>query len=64
VQIAAAANIGSNGSFVVTNAQVFGIFVGIVLTHALVCSLGTSVLARLQTVYVGLNVLLVRRLAS
>jgi hypothetical protein len=33
------------------------VYVAIVLSHAALCSLGTTVLARLQTVYTVLNVL-------
>ncbi|KAI0258155.1 amino acid/polyamine transporter I [Gloeopeniophorella convolvens] len=58
VQIMAAVTIGSDGSFVATNSKKFGVYVGIVLTHAVVCCLGTQVLARLQSVYVVLNILL------
>ncbi|KAF8961614.1 amino acid/polyamine transporter I [Flammula alnicola] len=58
VQVMAAATIGSGGSFEPTSAQLFGVYVAIILTHAVICCLGTSVLARLQTVYVVLNVLL------
>ncbi|KAH7882169.1 amino acid/polyamine transporter I [Phlebopus sp. FC_14] len=58
VQIAAAASIGSGQTFVATEAQIFGIYVAIVVSHAVVCCLGTPVLARLQTFYVVLNVLL------
>ncbi|THU93843.1 APC amino acid permease [Dendrothele bispora CBS 962.96] len=57
VQVMAAATIG-NPSFEPTNAQLFGVYAAIVITHALVCCLGTTLLARLQTVYVVLNVLL------
>ncbi|KAG7451942.1 amino acid transporter [Guyanagaster necrorhizus] len=59
VQIMAAVKIGSNNqSFEPTNAQLFGVYVAINLTHIVNCSLGTSVLARLQSVYVALNVVL------
>ncbi|KAF9556455.1 amino acid transporter [Agrocybe pediades] len=58
VQVMAAASIGSNGAFEPTDAQLFGVYAGIVLTHAVICCLGTAVLARLQTVYVILNVVL------
>jgi hypothetical protein len=34
-----------------------GVYGGIVLSHAVVCSLGTKVLARLQNVYIALNIL-------
>ncbi|KAF9480661.1 amino acid transporter [Pholiota conissans] len=58
VQIMAAATIGSGGTFEPTSAQLFGLYAAIIISHAVICCLGTSVLARLQTVYVILNVLL------
>ncbi|KAF8168438.1 APC amino acid permease [Crassisporium funariophilum] len=58
IQIMAAVTIGSSGSFEPTAAQTFGVYAAIVLSHAVICCLGTAVLARLQTVYVVLNVLL------
>ncbi|KAK0473112.1 amino acid/polyamine transporter I [Armillaria novae-zelandiae] len=59
VQVMAAVKIGShNQSFEPTNAQLFGVYVAISLTHVVGCCLGTTVLARLQSVYVALNVLL------
>ncbi|KAI0275985.1 amino acid/polyamine transporter I [Russula aff. rugulosa BPL654] len=58
VQVMAAANIGSNGSFIATKLETFGVYVALVLSHAVVCCLGTRVLARLQNVYVTLNILL------
>ncbi|PPR02833.1 hypothetical protein CVT24_002230 [Panaeolus cyanescens] len=58
VQVMAAATIGSGGTFEPTDAQLFGVYAAIVLTHAVICCLGTTVLARLQTVYVVLNILL------
>lgn len=39
--------------------NVSGVYVLVVLTHAVICCLATRVLARLQTVYVVLNVLFV-----
>jgi len=55
----AAVSIGStNQSFVPTNAETFGVYAAIVVSHAVLCCLGTKILARLQTVYVVLNVLL------
>ncbi|KAG1721083.1 amino acid/polyamine transporter I [Suillus paluster] len=56
LQIMAAASIGSGQTFTATSAQTFGVYVAIVLSHAVICCLGTAVLARLQTVYVVLNV--------
>ncbi|CCO30325.1 putative amino-acid permease C15C4,04c [Rhizoctonia solani AG-1 IB] len=38
--------------------QTYGIYLAILLTHALVCSLATEVLARLQSFYVILNLIL------
>ncbi|KAF9237249.1 amino acid/polyamine transporter I [Melanogaster broomeanus] len=58
VQITAAASIGSDQQFVATDIQAYGIYAAIVLSQAIICSLGTKVLARLQTVYVACNVLL------
>lgn len=34
-----------------------GIYVAVVLTHGVICCFGTKVLARLQSLYVVLNVL-------
>ncbi|PCH43032.1 APC amino acid permease [Wolfiporia cocos MD-104 SS10] len=59
VQVMAAVSIGStNQSFAATEGQTYGVYAAIVLSHAVICCLGTKVLARLQTVYVVLNVLL------
>ncbi|CAE6413567.1 unnamed protein product [Rhizoctonia solani] len=58
VQVTAAATIGSGGNFVATTGQTYGIYLAILFTHAVVCSLATNVLARLQGVYVILNLIL------
>ncbi|KAH8115111.1 amino acid transporter [Phellopilus nigrolimitatus] len=58
VQIMAAASIGSNENFEATSAQTYGVFCLILLTDSIICCFATNVLARLQTVYVILNVLL------
>ncbi|KAJ7058137.1 amino acid/polyamine transporter I [Mycena amicta] len=58
VQVMAAVTIGSEGTFEATSAQTYGVYVAIVSSHAVVCCLGTTVLARLQTVYVILNLVL------
>ncbi|KAG1851835.1 amino acid permease-domain-containing protein [Suillus subalutaceus] len=58
VQIMAAVSIGSGQTFTATSAQTFGVYVAIVLSHAVICCLGTAVLARLQTVYVVINICL------
>ncbi|KAF5364229.1 hypothetical protein D9756_000907 [Leucocoprinus leucothites] len=57
VQVMAAITIGTNGNFEVTNARLFGVYAAIIISHGVVCCLGTRVLARLQTVYIALNVL-------
>ncbi|KAK7005720.1 GABA permease [Favolaschia claudopus] len=57
-QVMAAANIGSNGEFVATNAQVYGVYAAILVSHAFTASLATKVLARLQYFYVFLNIAL------
>ncbi|KAJ7719466.1 amino acid/polyamine transporter I [Mycena olivaceomarginata] len=55
-QIMAAANIGSDGQFVATNAQVYGVFCAILVSHAIMGSLATKVIARLQHFYIFLNI--------
>jgi len=59
VQICAAVSIGTNMSFSATTSQTYGVFVAILFTHGLVCSLGTKVIARLQRIWILLNVCLV-----
>ncbi|KAF8152248.1 amino acid permease-domain-containing protein [Crassisporium funariophilum] len=58
VQIMAAVSIGSSGTFEPTSAQTFGVYAAIILSHAVLCCFGTFLLARLQTVFVVLNILL------
>lgn len=58
VQVMAAATIGSSGSFRATTGQTYALYLAILFTHAVVCSLATPLLARLQNVYVVLNLLL------
>ncbi|THH11511.1 hypothetical protein EW146_g8022 [Bondarzewia mesenterica] len=58
VQVMAAASIGSDNTFTATSGQLYGVFAAIVLSHAVICCLGTRILARLQSFYVILNVLL------
>ncbi|KAF7776414.1 hypothetical protein Agabi119p4_4807 [Agaricus bisporus var. burnettii] len=57
VQVMAAINIGTNGTFEATTSRLFGIYAAIIISHGVVCCFGTRVLARLQTVYIVLNVL-------
>ncbi|KAG9118924.1 GABA-specific high-affinity permease [Ceratobasidium sp. 392] len=58
VQVMAAATIGSSGNYVATTGQTYAVYLAILFTHAIVCSLATEALARLQTVYVVLNLAL------
>ncbi|KAM5532681.1 hypothetical protein V8D89_013650 [Ganoderma adspersum] len=58
VQIMAAASIGSGQTYSATRAQTFGVYCAVVLSHAVICCFATRILARLQTVYVALNILL------
>ncbi|TFK26149.1 amino acid transporter [Coprinopsis marcescibilis] len=58
IQVMAAVTIATDGEFSPTNPQLFGTFAAVVVTHGIVCCLGTAVLARLQTVYIILNILL------
>lgn len=58
VQITAAASIGSGQTFVATQAQTYAVYVAVLLSHGVVCSLGTAVLARLQTFYLAINIIL------
>ncbi|KAI6152264.1 amino acid/polyamine transporter I [Pisolithus tinctorius] len=58
IQIAAAVSIGSGQTYIASNAQIYGIYVAILLSHALICSLATSILARVQRVYIAINICL------
>ncbi|KAI6047537.1 amino acid/polyamine transporter I [Pisolithus marmoratus] len=58
VQITAAVSIGSGQTYVATNAQIYGVYVAILLSHALICSLATFVLARAQRIYIAINIFL------
>jgi len=56
VQIAAGIEIGSG--YEATNAVRYGVFAAIVVSHVMICCLGTSILARLQTFYITMNIIL------
>lgn len=56
VQIMAAVTIASEDEFSPTSPQLFGVYAGVVASHAVLCCLGTAVLARLQTLYIILNI--------
>ncbi|KAI9508233.1 APC amino acid permease [Russula earlei] len=58
VQVMTVAIIATNGSFETTHSKTFGVYAAVVLSHAIMCCFGTRVLARLQNVYVALNILL------
>ncbi|KAH9918711.1 APC amino acid permease [Epithele typhae] len=58
VQILAAVSIGRDEQFTPTTPMIYGVFAAIVLSHAFIASLATPVIARLQGVYVLLNLLL------
>lgn len=56
VQITAAMSIGSGQTYNAANSQIYGIYVAILLSHALICTLATSFLARVQRVYLAINI--------
>ncbi|SJL00755.1 related to UGA4-GABA permease-also involved in delta-aminolevulinate transport [Armillaria ostoyae] len=58
VQIMAAVSIGSDLAFQATIPQTFGLYCALTLCHCLICSLNLSFMARLQTLFVIMNVLL------
>ncbi|KAG2354803.1 amino acid transporter [Suillus spraguei] len=58
IQITAAVSIASSQVYVTTNGHIYGIFAALVLSHAVLVSLGTQILARLQRLYILLNVCL------
>ncbi|KAF8874578.1 amino acid/polyamine transporter I [Gymnopilus junonius] len=57
LQIFAAVTIGSGGAFVPTTSQIFGLFCGLVIFHAILASLATKLVARVQVFYLSLNIL-------
>ncbi|OJT12376.1 hypothetical protein TRAPUB_11078 [Trametes pubescens] len=58
VQLMAAVSLGRDEGFAPTTGQTYGVFVGLLLCQAILASLATSALARLQGVYIALNGLL------
>ncbi|SJL15718.1 related to UGA4-GABA permease-also involved in delta-aminolevulinate transport [Armillaria ostoyae] len=56
VAILTAATLGSDGTYEPTTAQIYGVFCALLASHALLASLATKVIARLQIVYVLLNI--------
>ncbi|KAJ6536821.1 amino acid/polyamine transporter I [Mycena capillaripes] len=57
--IMAAVSIGSDGSFVPTVYQTYGIFIAILVTLAIFASCATRVLARFQHIFIALHIILV-----
>ncbi|KAJ6484033.1 amino acid/polyamine transporter I [Mycena sanguinolenta] len=57
--IMAAASIGSDGSFVPTIHQTFGVYCGVVVAHGFIASCATKVIARLQYIFIAINVALI-----
>jgi len=58
LQIMAAASIGSGLQFTATTAQTFGVFCMLLLCHGIICTLNPAIIARLQTPYIIINLLL------
>jgi len=58
VQVMAGASMAMEGAFVATQAQTFAVFVATVLLHGMVCTLGTKVLAKLQTALILIHLVL------
>ncbi|KAK0463782.1 APC amino acid permease [Desarmillaria tabescens] len=58
IQIMAAVSIGSDLKFRATMPQTFGLYCALILGHCLICTLNSSIMARLQTAVVIINVLL------
>ncbi|RPD65332.1 APC amino acid permease [Lentinus tigrinus ALCF2SS1-7] len=58
VQLMAAVSIGTNEKFVPTTGQTYAVYVALLLSHGMVASLATSIIARLQSVYIALNICL------
>lgn len=50
IMILAAASVGSDGAYVPTDGHTYAVFLGVLLLHAILTSIGTRALARLQTV--------------
>ncbi|THV04571.1 amino acid transporter [Dendrothele bispora CBS 962.96] len=58
-QIMAAAAIHSEGAFVATSGQTYGLYCALLISHAILASLATRIIAKMQLFYVFLNVALV-----
>ncbi|EKM60113.1 uncharacterized protein PHACADRAFT_138539 [Phanerochaete carnosa HHB-10118-sp] len=58
VQLMAAVSIGSGMTFVPTTAQLFAVFVALLVLNGIIASTATRVLARLQGIYATINLVL------
>ncbi|KAF8173700.1 amino acid/polyamine transporter I [Pholiota molesta] len=58
LQIFAAVTIASGGTFIPTVAQIYGLFCGLIVFHAILSSAATKFIARLQIFYMALNILI------
>ncbi|KAK0239783.1 amino acid/polyamine transporter I [Armillaria nabsnona] len=58
IQIMAAASIGSDLSFQANIPQTFGLYCALMLFQSLICSFNPSIMARVQTLFVIINLLL------
>ncbi|KAI0048204.1 APC amino acid permease [Auriscalpium vulgare] len=58
IQIMAAVSIGTDLEFIPTTGQIYGVFCALLVCHATAASLPTRIIARIQSPYVVLNVLL------
>ncbi|TFK47661.1 amino acid transporter [Heliocybe sulcata] len=57
VQIMAAISIGSDETFIPTNSQTYGVYVAILVLSGILCSTATKYIARVQSLYIALNIL-------
>ncbi|KIK52793.1 hypothetical protein GYMLUDRAFT_207812 [Collybiopsis luxurians FD-317 M1] len=55
LSILTAASIASDGNFIPTTAQIYGVFCAVVVSHAALASLATKLIARLQLFFIFLN---------
>lgn len=60
----AAITIGTNGTFVPTTAQTYGVYIATLLVHGMISGVAVKYIARLQPLIVTLNILSVWHAAS
>ncbi|KAG1723081.1 amino acid/polyamine transporter I [Suillus paluster] len=58
IQITAVISIATDQAYTTNNKQLYGIYAALILSHAVLVSLGTKVLARLQRLYATVNLCL------